>query len=141
MHQSPYAPRDVESGMLYSMQRMRRSDGDWSSHSEERMPNVYLTPSPPATPEKYAHAHGHAHSAKYLRTKLDIATIICWGIALFAMGILAAYLTGMIKSAPVPPFNCREGNPEWIRRCERLGYEDYDNVEALGYLPLPQNGV
>jgi hypothetical protein len=140
MHQSPYAARDVESGMLYcSMQRMRRSDGGWSSHSEEGMPNVYLTPSPPATPEKYSHYH--SHSAKSLKTKLEFATIICWGIALFAMGILAAYLTGMIKSAPVPSINCREGDPAWTRRCERLGYDDYGNVEAVGYLPLPQNGA
>jgi len=137
----PHTARDVESGMPYSgILRSRCSDGGWSSGCEEEMPKIYLTPSPPATPEKPTFKHNRSSSA----TTLEVVNMICWGIAIFAMALLAAYALGIIR-VPDAPISCRKGGAAWTRRCGRLGYDDdyYDagDVAAFGYVLLPQNGA
>jgi hypothetical protein len=134
---APHAARDLESGMLYSgILRARCSEGGWSSASDDSIPNIYLTPSPPATPEKPAFKNKHSAAAT-----LEVVNMICWGIAIFAMALLAAYAIGIIH-IPDAPISCRNGGAAWTRRCGGFGYEeDAGNAAAVGYVMLPQNGA
>jgi hypothetical protein len=142
MYQHQYAnrmspsPRDIETGMLHSVALRPRalSDGGWSSSSEGAVPNIYLTPSPPATPEK------RPFSKSRLMTTLEVASMVCWSAAFLTMAFLCAYLIGVL---PIPdaPVKCFNGTSTWTRRCERAGYEDAIGMAALGYIPLPQNGA